>query len=141
MPLFSVGHSNHPLETFLAILADAGIEVLADVRSRPASRFCPQFNRKALAASLAAAGIEYRFEGAALGGKDPLPATDPAFVAALTALVDLSRTRAVALMCSEREPERCHRSTTLAAWIRRHRPDTAVVHLVPRANGSVERIG
>jgi len=140
MPLFSVGHSNHPLERFLAILAGAGIEVLADVRSRPASRFCPQFNRKALEASLAAAGIDYRFEGAVLGGKDPLPSTDPAFVSALRALLELSRTRAVVLMCSEREPERCHRATTLAAWIHHNEPGASLTHLVPRPEVGVERI-
>lgn len=140
MPLFSVGHSNHPFERFRALLEAASIDRLVDVRSRPASRFSPQFNRKALESALAAAGIEYRFAGAALGGRDPISVSDPAFVAALREVLELARERAVALMCSERDPERCHRTTKLAAWIHRHGDGASLIHLVPRADGSVARI-
>jgi uncharacterized protein (DUF488 family) len=140
VPLFSVGHSKHSWTDFLALLEAAGVEVLVDVRSRPASRFSPQFNRKALAASLAAAGIEYRFAGAALGGKDQTSVSDPAFVAAIRAVLELASGRAVALMCSEREPARCHRATKLAAWIHRRAQEASLVHLVPRPDGGLERI-
>jgi uncharacterized protein (DUF488 family) len=140
VPLFSVGHSNHPAEQFLALLAGAGVEVLVDVRSRPASRFSPQFNRKALASSLAAAGIEYRLAGAALGGRDPISVSDPAFVAAMRDVLGVARERAVALMCSEREPARCHRATKLAAWIHRCAQGASLLHLVPRPDGGLERI-
>jgi uncharacterized protein (DUF488 family) len=43
--------------------------MLVDVRSKPASRFVPHFNKKALDTYLKENGIEYRFEGDALGGR------------------------------------------------------------------------
>jgi uncharacterized protein (DUF488 family) len=138
--LFSIGHSNHPWPEFAALLARAEIEVLADVRSRPASRFCPQFNRKALEAALPEAGIEYRWCGAALGGRDGISVRDPLFEGALRGLLARSRERAVALMCSERDPGRCHRATKLAAWIHRSAPGERVIHLVPRTGGELERL-
>ena len=45
--LWTVGHSNHPLGAFLDLLAQHRIEVVADVRSSPYSRYASQFNREA----------------------------------------------------------------------------------------------
>lgn len=57
--IYTVGHSNHTIEHFLALLQRHGITLLADVRSTPYSRFNPQFRRDSLAVSLNEAGIEY----------------------------------------------------------------------------------
>jgi uncharacterized protein (DUF488 family) len=66
--LFTIGHSTHPLDRFLALLAQHGIEVLADIRRFPGSRKFPHFNQDNLASALPEVGIEYRwFE--ALGGR------------------------------------------------------------------------
>jgi uncharacterized protein (DUF488 family) len=66
--LFTIGHSTHPLDRFLALLAQHGIEVLADIRRFPGSRKFPHFNQDNLASTLPEAGIQYRwFE--ALGGR------------------------------------------------------------------------
>lgn len=140
MALFSIGHSNHSAAEFSALLERAGIEVLVDVRSRPASRFCPWFNRRALESALAGAGIEYRFAGELLGGKDPVAIADPLFVGAMRELLALARERPVAMLCSERDPARCHRATKLAAWIHRHARSTCVTHLVPTREGELERL-
>jgi len=43
--IHTVGHSNHPIERFLALLQPHGITAVADVRSTPYSRFNPQFRR------------------------------------------------------------------------------------------------
>lgn len=69
LTLYTIGHSNLPKEDFLAHLRQHNITVLVDVRSKPASRFVPHFNKKALDAYLKENGIEYRFEGDALGGR------------------------------------------------------------------------
>lgn len=37
--IYTVGHSNHPIERFLGLLQRHGIELLADVRSMPYSRY------------------------------------------------------------------------------------------------------
>jgi uncharacterized protein (DUF488 family) len=64
----TIGHSTRSADELLAILGDAGIQLVADVRAFPSSRRHPQFNRGALAAWLASAGIGYRhFPG--LGGR------------------------------------------------------------------------
>ncbi|WP_411832123.1 DUF488 family protein [Pseudoxanthomonas mexicana] len=57
--LWTIGHSTHPAETLIALLAAAGIEAVADVRRFPASRRLPQFNAAGLARTLAHAGIAY----------------------------------------------------------------------------------
>jgi uncharacterized protein (DUF488 family) len=68
--LFTVGHSNHPLERFLALLARHGVEALADIRRFPGSRKHPHFNRDSLAAALPKSGVEYHWLEA-LGGRRP----------------------------------------------------------------------
>ena len=55
-PLFTIGHSNHPIERFLALLRRHGVEAVADVRSRPYSRFVPHFGKERLARFLAEEG-------------------------------------------------------------------------------------
>jgi len=139
--IYTVGHSNHPLERFLALLAQQEIGTLADVRSRPASRFNPQFNRKALAASLTERGIAYEFLGAELGARSDDPAcyadgrvsygrlaATPAFRRGLErarALAEKSRT---ALMCAEHDPLDCHRNI-LVGWELRRGGDS-IAHIL-----------
>ena len=71
--LFSIGHSNLAADRFAAMLRAAGADVIADVRSVPASRFCPWFSAKNLAPLLAEAGMAYLGFGAALGGRPADP--------------------------------------------------------------------
>src|SRR5262245_211126 len=66
--IFTIGHSNHPLERFLELLSEHGIALLADIRRFPGSRKFPQFGQAELAGSLSETGIDYRwFES--LGGR------------------------------------------------------------------------
>ena len=79
MPVvLTIGHSNHSLERFLALLQGAGVEMVADVRTTPASRRFPHFNKEALATALHAAGLSYLWLGRELGGRpaDPTLFTD-----------------------------------------------------------------
>jgi uncharacterized protein (DUF488 family) len=46
--LFTLGHSNHPLEAFLELLGRHEVAAIADVRSRPFSRFVPHFSKERL---------------------------------------------------------------------------------------------
>lgn len=117
MTIFTIGHSNHPIERFVALLHDAGVRLLADVRSTPYSRRFPQFGRERLRESLKAAGIGYRHFGDALGGKPQGGTRDyaamartPAFAAALDAVMAEASRQPLALMCAEREPLDCHRT-------------------------------
>jgi uncharacterized protein (DUF488 family) len=58
--IYSIGHSTHTADAFLALLQAHSVRQLADIRSLPHSRRHPQFSRDALDAFLAANGIRYR---------------------------------------------------------------------------------
>jgi uncharacterized protein (DUF488 family) len=120
--VYSIGHSNHPIERFLELLRSADVSAVADVRSVPFSRRWPQFGRTRLEPALADAGIAYVYLGAELGGRPNDPAllsngrpdygrmaATPGFQAGLDRVIDGARRYQIALMCAEREPRECHR--------------------------------
>ena len=121
--LFTIGHSNHDLGDFFAILVRHGVEALCDVRSRPGSFRFPQFNREPLEAAAACAKIQYQFLGETLGGRPEDPRVyrsngqvdyvarrkSPDFSAGVDRLLKLSRLASIALMCAEEDPLQCHR--------------------------------
>ena len=121
--LTSIGYGDRPWPEFAERLRRHGVQFLVDVRSQPRSRQ-PEFNGETLELLLSQVGIRYVFMGHALGGKpdDPSCYVDgkvdyarceqrPVFRSGLerlrTALMGGHR---VAIMCSELDPERCHRS-------------------------------
>jgi len=122
-PIFTSGHSNHSADDLVRLVRDAGVEVIADVRSQPFSRFNPQFNQGALQAALRAADLQYVFLGDALGGRPVEPdlydsgghvrydvvAKTERFQAGLERLLAGRDASRVAVMCSEEDPARCHR--------------------------------
>lgn len=121
--VYTVGHSNISTEAFVALLNTASIDVVADVRSAPVSRFCPWFDETRLRSDLAAESIGYVSLGDQLGGR-PRPAqfydadghvlydlvaeTDW-FRAGVNRLISGARKYRVAIMCSEAAPHHCHR--------------------------------
>lgn len=123
MTIWTVGHSRHELLALLGVLRGPGIEVVADIRSQPFSRYNPQFNREKFSAALAEAGLGYLFLGAELGGRPPEPefygsagqvrygalARTERFDAGLRRLLAESGRQRVAMLCSEEDPRRCHR--------------------------------
>ena len=66
-PFFTIGHSNRSLEAFAGLLQEAGIELVADIRTVPRSRANPQFNQDVLPVALAPLQVGYEHMGA-LGG-------------------------------------------------------------------------
>jgi uncharacterized protein (DUF488 family) len=125
--LFTIGHSNIPIERFVALLQQVGVTALADVRSVPHSRWCPWFSQKQLVPRLAAAGISYAFEGDTLGGRPrnerlyrdgvadyEAMANEPQYQDALDRLMTEAARSRVCLMCAEREPLDCHRCLLVA---------------------------
>jgi uncharacterized protein (DUF488 family) len=126
--LLTIGHSNRPIEALLAMLREAGVKRLVDVRAIPRSRRWPQYNAEPLKRSLAEAGIDYLWRGEALGGLrktspgSPHVAIDdafrgfadhmatPAFAAAIDELLETAARTPTAIMCAEKLPAECHRS-------------------------------
>lgn len=121
--LYSIGHSSHSSEEFLRLLRLHRIEVVADVRSHPVSRFAPQFNSESLRDYLRDEKLRYVFLGRELGGRPTEPrfydpegyvlyseiAKSPAFLEGIARLEKGVRDFSVAIMCSEEDPRCCHR--------------------------------
>lgn len=125
--VFTIGHSTHSLEAFVALLRQHDVTALADVRSAPFSRFNPQFNKDALARELKARGIKYVFLGRELGARsDDRSCYENGRVQyARLARTELFRQgiervrrgadeHRIALMCAEKEPLECHRTLLVA---------------------------
>jgi len=125
--IFTIGHSTHSAEAFLALLRQHEVEALADVRSSPFSRFNPQFNRLPLEQYLKANGIHYVFLGKELGARSDdrscydhgrvqysRLAQTALFQSGLDRVLQGSAKYRVALMCAEKEPLECHRTLLVA---------------------------
>jgi uncharacterized protein (DUF488 family) len=147
--LYTVGHSNHAIEHFLALLRRHRVETVADVRSRPYSRFVPHFGKERLARLLDDAGLGYLFLGRELGGKPPkgerhAPAmtyqvrvAQPEFREGLDRLLRAAGTNRVALLCRERDPLDCHRFHLICRYLRPI--DLDVRHILPNGDAEVQQ--
>ncbi len=125
--VYTVGHSSHPIEELLGLLARHGITAVADVRSQPYSRRHPQFRREALAESLRHRGLDYLFLGHELGARSAdtscyvadqvqydLLAKTETFQRGLERVEQETRSGRLALLCAEQEPLECHRTVLVA---------------------------
>lgn len=122
-PIWSIGHSNHEMTTMLELLRSARIDVVADLRSQPYSRFKPHFNQRPFQKALKEAGFDYVFLGDELGGRPPEReffdgeghvlysevAKTSRFLAGLDRLLTGAERFRVAMLCSEEDPSNCHR--------------------------------
>jgi uncharacterized protein (DUF488 family) len=110
--VYTLGTSTRSPEEFISLLKSYGIEVMADVRSFPTSRF-EQFTQRNLAALVEGVGIHYVYLGKELGGYrktgyvNYMATAD--FQAGLRRLERLSRARRTVFVCAERLPWKCHR--------------------------------
>lgn len=109
--ILTIGHSNKTIDEFIELLKSGGVETLVDCRTKPYSRWCPQFNQKAMAASLEAAGIKYEHRGHNMGGLDGNVDVEPTYEE-MTARAEAGER--IALCCSEGDPKSCHRTSVLA---------------------------
>ncbi len=145
--IFSIGHSNHSIEQFVALLRQHGITALADVRSAPYSRFQSQFNKDALERSLKAEGIKYVFLGKELGARSddrscyqngrvryPLLAKTALFRKGLERVLTGARDFKIAIMCAEKEPLECHRTLLVSRALEEN--GATVQHIL--ADGGLE---
>ena len=126
--IYTIGHSTHTLEEFVAMLKSFNIELLADIRSFPGSRKFPHFNKENLPASLAENNIEYihlknlggrrkvnpdscntGWRVAAFRGYADYMETE-SFKKAIQELEQIASQKRVAYMCAEAVWWRCHRS-------------------------------
>jgi uncharacterized protein (DUF488 family) len=139
MRIWTIGHGTRSIEQFLAMLREAKVVTLVDVRTIPGSRRHPQFGQAALRASLTGAGIAY-MHLAGLGGRRDPRADSPHVALRVDAfrgyadhmssdefgrdfrqLVAVASATTTAYMCAETLWWRCHRrmlsdALTVAGW-------------------------
>jgi uncharacterized protein (DUF488 family) len=145
--VYTIGHSNGTAEHLLEMLDQHGITAVADVRSRPYSRFNPQFNREVLAGNLKNSGREYVFLGEELGARSEdaacyrdgraqyaLIAQTALFKRGIERLLAGMQKFRVAILCAEKEPLSCHRSILIARYL--HERSIGVQHILE--DGSLE---
>lgn len=127
-PIFTIGHSNHSIEDFFALLADNGVNLVVDVRSAPRSRWVPHFNPDNLEPALERVDIDYAYMGRELGGRpndrsayeeDGRVSYERAAMAddfsdAIASLIRQAGERRIVLLCMERDPLECHRALLVA---------------------------
>lgn len=127
MRVWTIGHGTRPIGELVAILREARVVTLADIRTFPGSRRHPQFGQAALRDSLTAAGIAY-MHLSGLGGRRTAVADSPHTalrVAAFRAYADhmasdefrrdlalleaVASATSTAYLCAETLWWRCHR--------------------------------
>ena len=119
--VFTIGHSNQNIEIFIKLLKDNGIQVLADIRSIPRSKYAVQFDSDSLKKSVTSADIKYLYLGQEIGGRPNEPtfydaegyvlydlvAKSPPFLKTIKRLIEGAKKYKVAIMCSEEDPSEC----------------------------------
>ncbi len=142
IPIHTIGYGAREIEDFVAVLLQYQIDYLLDVRSKPYSRYKPDFSKEALAAHLEQQGIRYVFMGDTLGGMpDDLACYTadgkvdyeavrqrPFYQQAITRLhTAFQQQQSVVLMCSEGKPEQCHRSKLIGRTLAEQ--DIPIAHI------------
>jgi uncharacterized protein (DUF488 family) len=146
--VYTIGHSTRTIEEFLSLLRIHGIRQLADIRTVPRSKRHPHFEKDALDASLAAAGIGYRHYPSLGGLRKPRPdSTNTAwqhpafrgyadhmetveFRSGVEALIKSASEAPTVVMCAESVWWRCHRRLLSDALLVRGVP---VLHILSAA--------
>lgn len=150
MKMFTIGHSNHSIENFIALLQQHGITAVADVRSSAYSRRFPHFNQAALQKSLAAVDIAYVSLGDNLGARPDEPScyvdgmarydlisATKGFATGLNRLIQGAKQYQITLMCAEQDPIVCHRAILVCPHLKK--TDLQINHI--HKNGDLESHG
>ncbi|MBY0357733.1 MAG: DUF488 domain-containing protein [Candidatus Obscuribacterales bacterium] len=132
--VYTIGHSTHSLDDFLALLEQHKIEVLVDVRSSPYARYAVHFSGDPLQIALRNTSYKYLFLGKELGGKPKdanfydqegrlrydLISQSHSFKSGIARLLKGQETYRIALMCGEEDPSNCHRRHLISPALAQH---------------------
>ena len=142
--IYSVGYDGFNVAGLVDRLVHGGVEVLVDVRLTPSSRK-PGFSKRSLSERLSAAGIEYQHErdlGNPADNRQSFRAGDGTegrrrmrerlsngSGPALERLVGLAHGRCIAVLCVERERQRCHRDV-ITEMAQELDPELEILHIL-----------
>lgn len=147
MEIYTIGYSNHKMAVFISLLKQHRITAVADVRSRPFSRYLPHFNQDELKQHLKEGGIYYVFLGRELGARPEDPscyvdgkavyekiAQTEAFAEGIKRVLHGVQKHRIALMCMERDPLTCHRAILVCRHLKDYNLD--ILHI--KGTGGLE---
>jgi len=130
--LWTIGHSNRSMETFLELLKEHAIQVLADIRSFPTSKI-EHFKKEAMEKWLPEHGIEYLWLGRELGGYRrggyKAHMRTKLFKEGIRKLLETASQKRTCIMCMEPNPKYCHRRFISAHL---ERKGVNVIHIVAK---------
>jgi uncharacterized protein (DUF488 family) len=146
--IYTIGHSNHPLEKFFSLVTENDITMVIDIRSKPYSRFASQFNKYTIEESLRSNGINYRYLGDKLGGRpedkrfydedgnvvyERISET-PEFHEGIEFALQTAEGCRTSVMCSEEDPLKCHRYHLVSGFL--EKKGAEVIHI--RGDGRLQ---
>lgn len=105
--IYTIGHGTHSIQDFFATLAEKKINCIVDVRSYPASRRAPQFNRQKIGQECDKRNIQYLWRGKSLGGFGEVE--HEFFMGGVADLIKYEQKHETVIMCSESDYKKCHR--------------------------------
>jgi uncharacterized protein (DUF488 family) len=147
--MLTIGHSNHAIERFVELLNRHRVDVVADIRSYPCSKYSPQYDKSRLKSVLESVGIRYAYLGDELGGRPDggeFYNPDGHVLYSKVAAADFflrgierlergnRRCRNLAILCSEENPSVCHRRLLVTRILMKR--GIAVSHI--RGDGSLQ---
>ena len=140
--IYTIGYGSRLMDEFVQLLQQNEISYLIDIRSKPYSKYKPEFSKSQLESHLQAENIQYVFMGGQLGGQPDLPSVlTPDGKVDYEKLKEkefykqgierlhkaLDQNLLVAIMCSEGKPEMCHRSKLIGETL--HQDGINVLHI------------
>jgi uncharacterized protein (DUF488 family) len=145
--IYTIGYASFSISDFLKALLNHNIDVVADVRSQPYSRFKPEFNRENLKTVLKNSNIGYAFLGDQCGARIDAPecyvdgkidfnrvVQNKEFQKGLRRLQKAMENYRIAIMCAENDPINCHRAILICRNLRSE--NIVIKHIIE--NGLVE---
>ncbi len=143
LEIYTIGHSNIESDEFIKRVKEFNIELLVDVRSKPYSQYVPHFNKEKIEQLCEKNGVKYLFLGNLLGGKPEdesvideegkvnyeLLANKDYFLAGIGKLLNLTKKYRISLMCSEGQPDECHRNLLISPVL--EKMGINVLHILP----------
>ena len=139
---FTIGHSDHSIETFLKLLKKRKIGYLIDIRSKPYSKYAKQFNKEELEKQIRDNGLQYRYLGNMIGGGNIRFQNSNQNIPLLREFEDnekfqngikilynfILKQKKIVLMCSEKDPFICHRFFLVSYFLQKK--DIEIFHIL-----------
>lgn len=137
----TIGYGNMNVNDFIQILVKNRVNCIVDVRTTPYSKYNVSFNKEEFRDRLAEKNISYFWYGNKLGGRydrismcneqgvvDYIKVSDSEkFKEGIKELEKLCCSRNVCVMCSEREPIKCHRFLLISRALKEYN----IYHIMP----------